>query len=396
LLGALSRFRDPDEATECLERARRIALQHDLPIEEIHALIRLGNDDALRDGRLDRLEQARQEATQAGAVTSRYQAEVSIALQLILRGTFSAAEELLDQVLEATMRLKLLETTHYGLLLRAVLAAHRGRRRDMDTALAELLDWGGDIPQNIPRVHGLARAWCALLEEDPEQARREQSLALTADEQNPTVFLLTGRYGLDLLLRVLDGTAGWPEYDAVIAVPVSRLRWDWQFTRFARAVLAGRSGQPGEAEAAMAEALSVAQPYATARHLGLRLVSEPAIADGWGRPVEWLQAAEDYFHAASVPAVTSACRQLLRQAGVSVPQHRDGRKEIPSRLRTAGVTVREYEVLRLLIDRLSNREIADRLHLSPRTVEKHVANLITKTGERNRIALSRLGLNGLS
>jgi DNA-binding NarL/FixJ family response regulator len=55
------------------------------------------------------------------------------------------------------------------------------------------------------------------------------------------------------------------------------------------------------------------------------------------------------------------------------------------------VTVREYEILQLLTDRLSNREIAGRLHLSPRTVERHVANLITKTGERNRIALSELG-----
>jgi DNA-binding NarL/FixJ family response regulator len=62
--------------------------------------------------------------------------------------------------------------------------------------------------------------------------------------------------------------------------------------------------------------------------------------------------------------------------------------EMPSALRSAGLTVREYEVLRLLADRLGNREIADRLHLSPRTVEKHVSSLITKTGLPNRIALS--------
>ncbi|WP_405151892.1 LuxR C-terminal-related transcriptional regulator [Sphaerisporangium sp. NBC_01403] len=52
--------------------------------------------------------------------------------------------------------------------------------------------------------------------------------------------------------------------------------------------------------------------------------------------------------------------------------------------------MREYEVLRLLARRLGNREIATRLHLSPRTVEKHVASLLTKTGLPNRTALSEL------
>jgi DNA-binding NarL/FixJ family response regulator len=72
-----------------------------------------------------------------------------------------------------------------------------------------------------------------------------------------------------------------------------------------------------------------------------------------------------------------------------VAQRRNGIERIPSPLRSAGVTVREYEVLRLLADRLGNREIADRLHLSLRTVEKHVSSLIFKTGLPNRIALSK-------
>ncbi len=48
LLGALSRSRDPAEATACLEKALALAARHGLAIEEIHALIRLGNDEALR------------------------------------------------------------------------------------------------------------------------------------------------------------------------------------------------------------------------------------------------------------------------------------------------------------------------------------------------------------
>jgi DNA-binding NarL/FixJ family response regulator len=118
-------------------------------------------------------------------------------------------------------------------------------------------------------------------------------------------------------------------------------------------------------------------------------VGEAASIDGWGEPVEWLRTAEEYFHHTGLTVVAGACRALLRRIGHRVAQRRDGIDDIPQPLRSAGVTVREYEVLRLLAQRLGNREIADRLHLSLRTVEKHVSSLIVKTGMPNRIALSK-------
>jgi ATP/maltotriose-dependent transcriptional regulator MalT len=392
LLGALSRPRDAAEATACLERARQIAVRNDLRVEEIHALLRLGSDDALRTGDLDRLEQARRAATQAGAITSRYQIESTLALALTLQGDYPAAGALLDQVLEPTKRLKLMEAVRYALLVQSVCAAHRGRRREMDEALAEMRDWGGALPMHAPRVHGLARAWCALLEEDRPRAREEMSEVLAAERSSPTVFQLTGRYGMNLLLQVLDGTAGWPEYQDAIAAAGSKVRWDRQFTVFARAVLAGRTGDGEQAVAAVDEALRLGAPYATGRHMGLRLVSESAIADRWGTPADWLRASDEYFHAAGVPAVASACRALLRQSGTAVGQRRRGVSAIPAELRRKGVTVREHEILQLLTERLSNKEIAARLHLSTRTVENHIASLMTKTGQRDRVTLGQLGL----
>jgi DNA-binding NarL/FixJ family response regulator len=83
-----------------------------------------------------------------------------------------------------------------------------------------------------------------------------------------------------------------------------------------------------------------------------------------------------------------ACRSLLRRAGEPVRQHRRGTDAIPPRLRQAGITVREYEVLTLIAARLSNREIGKRLFLSPRTVETHVANLLAKTGATSRTELA--------
>ncbi|HXV92603.1 MAG TPA: LuxR C-terminal-related transcriptional regulator, partial [Pseudonocardia sp.] len=152
----------------------------------------------------------------------------------------------------------------------------------------------------------------------------------------------------------------------------------------------GRAGRADEADGAVRDALREGGPYPTSRHLGLRLLGEAALHGGWGDPVGWLRTAEAHFHRAEVPAVAGACRALLRRAGARVSQRRTGADKIPAELRSAGVTVREFEVLRLLVGRLGNREIADRLHLSPRTVERHVSSLITKLDLPNRIALGEL------
>ncbi len=50
---------------------------------------------------------------------------------------------------------------------------------------------------------------------------------------------------------------------------------------------------------------------------------------------------------------------------------------------------RETEVLRLLADGLTDREIAGALAISPRTVESHVSSLLRKLGVRNRAEAAR-------
>ncbi|ASW57774.1 AAA family ATPase [Plantactinospora sp. KBS50] len=387
LLGALTRGRDLAEATACLERARAIAVRHGLPIWEIHALVRLGHDEALRDGGIELLEQTRQAALNCGAVTAGFHAETNLALHLVLRGEFETAAELIDRSLGATMRLKLIETTQLLLLSRAILGAHQGRRREMNDALAEFRRWDGVPDHHAARVYGLARTFCALLEEDRDRALDELDRGRHGGDANVSAHL-GGESGIGPLLRILtteDRCTGYAP-DAT-AQPAGELRWNRQFALLARAVLAGRAGRPAEADTLVGEALRAAAPYAMARHLGLRLAGEAALADGWGDPVPWLRTAEEYFHQLNVVPVASACRALLRKAGAVVNQRRTGAEDLPRELREAGVTVREYEVLCLLVDRLGNREIANRLHLSPRTVEKHVASLIAKTGQANRIVL---------
>jgi DNA-binding NarL/FixJ family response regulator len=55
------------------------------------------------------------------------------------------------------------------------------------------------------------------------------------------------------------------------------------------------------------------------------------------------------------------------------------------------LTARELEVLPLVVEGLSNQEIADRLHLGVTTVKTHIANLLDKTGSENRVQLAVYG-----
>ncbi|MDX2250086.1 MAG: response regulator transcription factor [Bacteroidia bacterium] len=56
------------------------------------------------------------------------------------------------------------------------------------------------------------------------------------------------------------------------------------------------------------------------------------------------------------------------------------------------LTKREVEVLQMIAKDLSNQEIADKLHISIRTVESHKQNLLTKTGANSVAGLVIYGI----
>jgi DNA-binding NarL/FixJ family response regulator len=124
------------------------------------------------------------------------------------------------------------------------------------------------------------------------------------------------------------------------------------------------------------------------RQYARRLAAEAALADGWGAPVAWLTEAVAYFAARDEQPIAAACRALLRRAGAPVPRAGRGESVVPPKLRALGVTSREADVLALVTEGLTNQELARRLHLSPRTVEKHVASLLAKTGCQRRAQLA--------
>ena len=72
-----------------------------------------------------------------------------------------------------------------------------------------------------------------------------------------------------------------------------------------------------------------------------------------------------------------------------MPRRGRGDSAVPASLRAVGVTSREMDVLSLIGQGLTNAQIAERLFLSPRTVETHVAHLLAKMGVSDRAGLAR-------
>ncbi len=88
----------------------------------------------------------------------------------------------------------------------------------------------------------------------------------------------------------------------------------------------------------------------------------------------------EIFETLGATLVASKLRKGLRNDGVAVPRGKDR----DTRRHAAGLTVRQAEVLHLLDEGLTNIEIADRLFVSPRTVENHVSAVLTKLDSSTR------------
>lgn len=56
------------------------------------------------------------------------------------------------------------------------------------------------------------------------------------------------------------------------------------------------------------------------------------------------------------------------------------------------LTPREEEILKLVAEGFSGKEIADQLFISPKTVERHRANLLAKLGMKDRVELTRYAI----
>ncbi|MFI9380846.1 response regulator [Kutzneria sp. NPDC052558] len=79
-------------------------------------------------------------------------------------------------------------------------------------------------------------------------------------------------------------------------------------------------------------------------------------------------------------------------AGLVLGEYRRMAAEPAGPAPTPELTGRETEVLRLVAKGLKSKQIADRLHISPRTVENHVQSTLRKLQLHNRVELARYAI----
>ncbi len=393
VIGRLARAHDLDRAEDAFGRAESLAEAHALTVWRSRALHELGTIDMFREASPRRLLEARALAMESGALVTAAWVEGELAALFNMRFELDRSLESAKRALEAGRRFRLRGVEAMALLFEAQIYAYRLDRTAMRRTLAELTRVsGGDSAFSMGSCE--CRAIAAFLEEDRPTATRELETAMQFARRLP-VTSPSPSFGLWALLQTFDNLNGSQAREDLrrswaMANPANR-----GFLAYAQAIDMGRRGQATPAARAVAEGDRFHVPGSWAFHQGRRLVAEAAIRGGWGEPAGWLGEAEAFFDQNGYQTVASACRSLLRKCGVTSGRPHRG---VPEPFRGHGVTERELEVLAILADGLSNKEIGTRLYLSPKTIEKHVASLMDKLEVRSRaqlatIAATNMGVN---
>jgi DNA-binding CsgD family transcriptional regulator len=283
----------------------------------------------------------------------------------------------------------------------------------------ELATRAGDVPRARHRV---ARVVCNIaLERGQPWAALDRLERETADEPNEhqriafhgDVALWSGRLkGVAAAAAVREQVAagradaekvGCPRCEAELLLLSAEALAQVGDRKQARRLLAawdGRGGQANElAGLVRLHAGGLAEEDAGARAAQLEAVL--AVAEGSPFRLEALWARLDFGLGLADAGDDRAAGELERAAAVAEELGAGTVEELAERaLRSLGVrtwrrasagaplTEREQEVARLVAEGATNREIAQVLFLSPKTVERHVSNAFKKVGVRNRAELA--------
>jgi ATP/maltotriose-dependent transcriptional regulator MalT len=95
--------------------------------------------------------------------------------------------------------------------------------------------------------------------------------------------------------------------------------------------------------------------------------------------------AREHFAACGAGLFLRLADREERRANARLP-----RRRVPAHAPESGLSRRERDIAELVAIGLTNREIAERLYLSPRTVESHLARVFAKLGVRTRAAVGHV------
>lgn len=387
LAARCARNRSFADAGAMLQRALVVAENHDLIALRLRLLNELGTLDMLRAADGARLRRAFDAAMAVGALDVAAGTALNIAALHAMRGELDAARAGAEHARAMATRLGLRPLAAAAWVTEGLSYGFRGDRQGLERRLQAAFDLAPGDADLEAFAWGAGRGLCALVREERDDAVGALRRAVQVD---PPVGSLDTGAGPLLLTLAASGTATEADRDAARVRATPGAGWSDLWLGFGEAALTGWHGDGPGAMAIFGPADVAARRHPAFRAIGLRLLSEAALRDGWGEPVEWLREAEAEFAAGGQERIAAACRSLLKRAGAPATRRRGVDRTVPRALLESGVTAREAEVLTLVAERLTNREIAARLYLSARTVEKHVASLLMKLGATDRAALTEV------
>ncbi|MFJ2225879.1 ATP-binding protein [Streptomyces halstedii] len=244
--------------------------------------------------------------------------------------------------------------------------------RDPANAPAAVLAAATGAMARVRMARGEAEAGCAEAERGIVRLRRKGIWAWGGDLVPMAVAALvrTGRMpeAESLLAEFTDGVAGLDAPLAAAALEAGRGTVAFGGQRYAEAATAFGAARDAYAE--------LPHPYSAAR--AAEAWVRCRIASGEDMPAHGMADVAEQFTALGATRDAARCRRVLRGEGVVTPSRR-GRRGYGDQL-----SPREKEVARLVAIGHTNREIADVLFLSPRTIEQHVAKVLRKLNVASR------------
>ena len=296
------------------------------------------------------------------------------------RGQPEAALARLDRVSEHRWRLGPEHSTGLG-QLRAEMQLWLGRPQSALTDVMQALDAVAGTD------HERFAGWvCCLglraLADLAELARARQDPAAAADVDH--------RAGL--LSDRVAGMAHDPfAADAPLPATASaeRALWAAEHSRLVGAP------DPSAWQAATGAWQQLGRPYPTAYTQWRQAEAQLASGAGAGRAADPLRAAHATTVRLGAGPLRAEIEALADRARISLTPHATD-EPAPAAAHPHGLTDREAAVLKLLAAGHTNREIGQRLYISPKTASVHVTNILRKLAVRDRVqaatAAVRLGL----
>ncbi len=384
-LGHAVRYRDVPASSAVFRQQSDLASRAHRPLWQARALSELGYEDVISLQPAHRLQEALEMATRVGAVSL-------TALTLYRLSVYHLWSYEIDRGVELIHRVQQLAARHrLGTLLPTAFTAEAAAyallndRQRVEELLDRARGHGPLTPVLEAMMHGAAQGVLALACDDRVGAldhfSRAHELVVATPGTNTAPYL-----GLWALLAAVRGDEDVAEAH-LLAKGAHAHRINLGALHLLRAVHAGRARRADEAAQEEATGSRLLKRAPWMRQVLRRHVAEAALADGWGEPGAWLREAAGWFDAHAHRALAEASRAVLRRAGLPVPRQRRDGADVPPPLQGIGVTRREMEILLAVGDGLDNATIGARLFISPRTVEKHVENLQTKTGITTRAQL---------